>query len=159
MDGLSALPFASTGVQPIIWPESATTAMSDGSAFVSASSCFVDAHTARHQSSGACSAQQPLKKLEGYATVALPSRVPAAVYSVALSPLVPRSCARIRSDIATILSEQFARVTDGCKIHVTGYRQGRQAEIQSYRHVHLEHIVRVSPHARRAMDSTRSRNE
>ena len=58
-EGRSTSPCLSTKVQPIIWPLSATTAMS--AAFTCATSACVDSQTARHQWAGSCSAQLPLK--------------------------------------------------------------------------------------------------
>ena len=58
IESASGVPDASTQRQPIICPLKATAQMSPGS--IVRISSRVESHTARHQSSGFCSAQLPL---------------------------------------------------------------------------------------------------
>ena len=89
--GRRARPSLSTTTQPIIWPLNAMPA----TCFLSTPirSALLFSQTARHQSSGFCSAQVLLKKFVGYVQVMLLTNSPSVVNSVALSPEVPRSCA------------------------------------------------------------------
>src|SRR4051812_2082578 len=90
----SGSPRGSTATVPIICPLNASAAIRPGSTAEVWSSRRVASHSARHQSAGCCSAQPACAETVLYSAKAVATSEPFSSYSVALSPVVPTSCAR-----------------------------------------------------------------